>query len=74
MIERAERRVTILGAGGTIAMTGPSATPELDADTLVGAVPAGFLSAQAARMKLLGCVGVGLSLDEVAQAFSQDDR
>jgi len=36
-------------------------------------IPAGFLSAQAARMKLLACVGAGLSPGEVAQAFSQDD-
>jgi L-asparaginase len=34
------RRVTILAAGGTIAMTGPSATPELDAQDLLRAVPA----------------------------------
>ena len=34
------RRVRILAAGGTIAMTGESgATPELDADALVKGVP-----------------------------------
>ena len=33
------RRVRILGAGGTIAMTGPQATPELDAEALMGAIP-----------------------------------
>jgi L-asparaginase len=36
---RPARRVRILGAGGTISMTGPSATPELDAEALVAAVP-----------------------------------
>src|SRR3954468_1392969 len=33
------RRVRILGAGGTISMTGASATPELDAEALVEALP-----------------------------------
>jgi L-asparaginase len=33
------RRVRILGAGGTIAMGGPSATPQLDAEALVAAIP-----------------------------------
>src|SRR3954470_18133572 len=36
---KAARRVRILAAGGTISMTGPSATPELDAEALVAAVP-----------------------------------
>ena len=36
-------------------------------------IPAGFLSPQAARMKLLACLAAGLSTDEVRQAFSQDD-
>jgi L-asparaginase len=36
-------------------------------------IPAGFLSPQAARMKLLACVASGLSIDEVRWAFSQDD-
>jgi len=36
-------------------------------------VPAGFLSPQAARMKLLACLGAGLSVDEVRWAFRQDD-
>jgi L-asparaginase len=33
------RRVVVLAAGGTIAMTGPSATPELEAQDLVAAIP-----------------------------------
>jgi L-asparaginase len=36
----APRRVTVLAAGGTIAMTGPSAMPGLDAADLIAAVPA----------------------------------
>jgi L-asparaginase len=36
---KAARRVRILGAGGTISMTGPSATPELGAEALVAGVP-----------------------------------
>jgi L-asparaginase len=38
-----------------------------------GIIPAGFLSPQAARMKLLACVAAGLSTDEVRWAFRQDD-
>ncbi|MBB4660875.1 asparaginase [Conexibacter arvalis] len=38
-----------------------------------GIIPAGFLSPQAARMKLLACVASGLSLDEIRWAFRQDD-
>ena len=37
-------------------------------------IPAGFLSPQAARMKLLACVAAGLGIDEVRWAFRQDDR
>ena len=40
---------------------------------LTGLIPAGFLSPQAARMKLLACVASGLSIDEVRWAFTQDD-
>jgi L-asparaginase len=36
-------------------------------------IPAGFLSPQAARMKLLACLGAGLSTDEVRRVFAQDD-
>lgn len=36
-------------------------------------IPAGFLSPQAARMKLLACVASGLSVEEVRWAFRQDD-
>jgi L-asparaginase len=38
-----------------------------------GAIPAGSLSPQAARMKLLACLGCGLEGDDLALAFSQDD-
>ena len=40
---------------------------------LTGLIPAGFLSPQAARMKLLACVASNLSIDETRWAFSQDD-
>lgn len=36
-------------------------------------IPAGFLSPQAARMKLLACLASGLSIEEVRWAFRQDD-
>jgi L-asparaginase len=36
-------------------------------------IPAGFLSPQAIRMKLLACLAAGLDVDEVRWAFSQDD-
>src|SRR3954452_5586933 len=36
-------------------------------------IPAGFLSPQAIRMKLLACISAGLAVDEVRWAFSQDD-
>src|SRR3954453_10088535 len=36
-------------------------------------IPAGFLSPQAARMKLLACVASGLSIEETRWAFRQDD-
>jgi L-asparaginase len=36
-------------------------------------IPAGFLSPQAARMKLLACVSAGLAVSEVREAFRQDD-
>lgn len=38
-----------------------------------GIIPVGFLSPQAARMKLLACVASGLSVEEVRWAFRQDD-
>ena len=38
-----------------------------------GIIPAGFLSPQAARMKLLACLASGLTTDEVRWAFRQDD-
>jgi L-asparaginase len=36
-------------------------------------IPAGFLSPQAARMKLLACIAAGLSAEETRVAFGQDD-
>jgi L-asparaginase len=36
-------------------------------------IPAGFLSPQAARMKLLACLASGLTIEEVRWAFRQDD-
>ena len=38
-----------------------------------GIIPVGFLSPQAARMKLLACLASGLSIAESRWAFSQDD-
>ncbi len=38
-----------------------------------GIIPAGFLSPQAARMKLLACLASGLTTDEVRWLFGQDD-
>ena len=38
-----------------------------------GLIPAGFLSPQAARMKLLAALASGLSIEEVRWAFRQDD-
>lgn len=38
-----------------------------------GIIPVGFLSPQAARMKLLACLASGLSIEETRWAFSQDD-
>ena len=40
---------------------------------LTNLIPAGFLSPQAARMKLLACLASGLSIEETRWAFSQDD-
>ncbi len=36
-------------------------------------IPVGFLSPQAARMKLLACLAAGLSIGEIRWAFRQDD-
>jgi L-asparaginase len=36
-------------------------------------VPVGFLSPQAARMKLLACLAAGLEIEEIRWAFRQDD-
>ncbi len=36
-------------------------------------IPVGFLSPQAARMKLLACLASGLTIEEIRWAFNQDD-
>lgn len=36
-------------------------------------IPAGFLSPQAARMKLIACLAAGLSHDQIGDAFRLDD-
>jgi L-asparaginase/Glu-tRNA(Gln) amidotransferase subunit D len=51
----------------------PLDPPSLDRRRGTQIIPAGFLSPQAARMKLLACVASGLSGDEVRWAFRQDD-
>ena len=38
-----------------------------------GIIPAGFLSPQAARMKLLACLSAGLVVEDIRWAFRQDD-
>src|SRR4051812_46161242 len=38
-----------------------------------GIIPVGFLSPQAARMKLLACLASDLAIDEIRWAFRQDD-
>jgi L-asparaginase len=38
-----------------------------------GVIPVGFLSPQAARMKLLACLAAGLDTEETRWAFRQDD-
>ena len=40
---------------------------------LTNVIPAGFLSPQAARMKLLACLACEPTIDEVRWALSQDD-
>lgn len=39
-----------------------------------GVIPAGILSPQAARIKLLACIGAGLSREDTVRAFAADDR
>ncbi|MCO5315775.1 MAG: asparaginase [Solirubrobacterales bacterium] len=39
-----------------------------------GIIPAGYLSPQAARIKLLACLGTGLDREATVAAFSVDDR
>jgi L-asparaginase len=58
--------------GVILSSTYAYAGSEMDLRT-TGVIPAGFLSPQAARVKLLACLASGLSVDEVRWAFSQDD-
>ncbi len=62
---RAERGVILNGTYGY-----PASEKDLRGS---GIIPAGFLSPQAARMKLLACLASGLSIDEVRWLFRQDD-
>jgi L-asparaginase len=62
---RPERGVVLSGTYGY-----PGSEQDLRS---TGIIPAGFLSAQAARMKLLACLASGLTIDEVRWAFQQDD-
>src|SRR4051794_21957495 len=62
---RPERGVVLSGTYGY-----PGSEQDLRS---TGIIPAGFLSAQAARMKLLACLAAGLTIDEVRWAFQQDD-
>src|SRR3954454_4542964 len=62
---RPERGVVLSGTYGS-----PGSEQDLRS---TGIIPAGFLSAQAARMKLLACLASGLTIDEVRWAFQQDD-
>ena len=62
---RAERGVILTGTYGY-----PASERDLRGS---GIIPAGFLSPQAARMKLLACLASGLSIDEVRWLFRQDD-
>jgi L-asparaginase len=62
---RAERGVILNGTYGY-----PASERDLRGS---GIIPAGFLSPQAARMKLLACLASGLSIDEVRWLFRQDD-
>src|SRR4051812_15764152 len=62
---RAERGVILNGTYGY-----PASERDLRGS---GIIPAGFLSPQAARMKLLACLASGLAIDEVRWVFRQDD-
>jgi L-asparaginase len=62
---RPERGVVLWGTYGY-----PGSEQDLRETAII---PAGFLSPQAARMKLLACSAAGLSIDETRWAFRQDD-
>jgi L-asparaginase len=62
---RPERGVVLFGTYGY-----PGSERDLRSS---GMIPAGFLSPQAARMKLLACLASGLGIDAVRRAFRQDD-
>jgi L-asparaginase len=60
---RPAREVTIVGAGGTIAMSGVHATPAHDADALVAAVPALGVRAGLEAESVRNLPGAALGLD-----------
>jgi L-asparaginase len=62
---RPERGVVLSGTYGY-----PGSEQDLRETAII---PVGFLSPQAARMKLLACVASGLSIEEIRWAFRQDD-
>jgi len=62
---RPERGVILNGTYGY-----PGSEQDLRGTSII---PAGFLSPQAARMKLVACLAAGLSLREIARAFRPDD-
>lgn len=61
MALRPQRPVTVLSTGGTIAMSGARATPALDADALLAAVPALAQAAGLRARSVLGLPGAHLS-------------
>jgi L-asparaginase len=62
---RPERGVVLSGTYGY-----PGSEQDLRETAII---PVGFLSPQAARMKLLACVASGLSIEDIRWAFRQDD-
>lgn len=57
-----------------VVLNGTYGYPGSEQDLRVTAIiPVGFLSPQAARMKLAACLASGLSIEEIRWAFRQDD-
>ncbi len=63
-LARLGRPVTVLGAGGTIAMRGERAVPALDANALVGSIPVLAAVADLTAETVFGLPGSQLSLDQ----------